>query len=58
MVEERQLTIKQAQGSDWIVTDGLAAGERIILEGSQKAPPGTTVRTELASALSDPAATD
>lgn len=58
MVEERQLTIKQAQGADWIVTDGLAAGERIILEGSQKAPPGTTVRTELASALSDPAATD
>jgi membrane fusion protein (multidrug efflux system) len=58
IVEERQLTVAQAQGADWIVTDGLTASELIIMEGSQKAPPGTSVLTEFVGALPDPAATD
>ena len=49
-VEERALTVLQAQGSDWIVTEGLADGERIILEGSLKAPPGSVVQPEDAPA--------
>jgi membrane fusion protein (multidrug efflux system) len=57
IVEERKLTVAQAQGADWIVTDGLTAGELIVMEGSQKAPPGTSVLTEFVGALPDPAAT-
>jgi membrane fusion protein (multidrug efflux system) len=58
IVEERQLTVAQAQGADWIVTDGLTAGELIVMEGSQNAPPGTSVLTEFVGALPGPAATD
>ncbi len=47
VVELRQLDIVQASGNDWIVNGGLAAGERIIIEGSQKAAPGSTVQAEL-----------
>lgn len=46
IVEERQLTVIQARDSDWIVQAGLNAGDRVILEGRQKAAPGTTVRAE------------
>ncbi len=56
MVEQRELTVVQAQGSDWIVSEGLAARERIVLEGSQKAAPGTQVRPELAGAAAPDAA--
>lgn len=47
VVELRQLDIVQASGNNWIVRSGLAAGERIILEGSQKTAPGATVQAEL-----------
>lgn len=50
VVEERQITVVQAQDNDWIVSEGLAAGERLVLEGSQKAAPGSTVRPEPAPA--------
>lgn len=39
VVEERQLTIAQARGSHWIVTDGLGEGDRLIVEGLQKIAP-------------------
>ncbi len=43
-VEQRILEVDRAIGSDWIVTKGLAAGERLIVEGMQKARPGASVR--------------
>ncbi|WP_108662304.1 efflux RND transporter periplasmic adaptor subunit [Acuticoccus kandeliae] len=43
VVEERVLTIEQSQGADWIVTDGLKDGDRMIVEGVQKVRPGATV---------------
>lgn len=46
-VELRQLEVLQASGNQWIVSSGLAAGERIVLEGSQKAAPGSKVQAEL-----------
>lgn len=59
VVELRQLDVLQASGNNWIVRGGLAAGERIIMEGSQKAPPGSTVQAELMSdGESEPAAAD
>ena len=39
----RSITLGDRVGQDYIVTDGLKAGERIIVEGIQKARPGDTV---------------
>ncbi|HTQ37129.1 MAG TPA: efflux RND transporter periplasmic adaptor subunit [Steroidobacteraceae bacterium] len=42
-VGERVIQVDRAVGSSWLVSSGLASGERIIVEGLQKARPGTTV---------------
>ncbi|MEY2408042.1 MAG: rane fusion protein multidrug efflux system [Verrucomicrobiota bacterium] len=42
-VELRNIEIDRTVGTKVIVTAGLKAGERVIVEGSQKAPPGSTV---------------
>lgn len=42
-VAERVIQVDRAVGSDWLVTGGLAAGERVIVEGLQKARAGITV---------------
>ena len=42
-VELRPITASRAIGDKWLVTSGLAAGDRVIVEGVQKAPPGATV---------------
>lgn len=47
VVEARQLDVVQALQSDWVVSGGVASGERVIVEGLQKAPPGSTVAPEL-----------
>lgn len=44
-VELRKITINREIGTKVIVADGLKAGEKIIVEGSQKAPPGSVVKT-------------
>jgi len=44
-VELRNIEIERTEGHKVIVAHGLKAGERIIVEGSQKAPPGSTVKT-------------
>jgi membrane fusion protein, multidrug efflux system len=43
MVALRTVTLGDRVGSDYIITDGLKAGERIIVEGLQKARPGSKV---------------
>ncbi len=50
VVEARVLRVLQARGSDWIVTEGLEDGDRIIVEGVQKARPGAVVTPEERSA--------
>jgi membrane fusion protein (multidrug efflux system) len=42
-VAPRILTIDRAVGDQWLVTAGLAAGDRVIVEGLQKARPGAPV---------------
>ena len=42
-VESRQLTVQRDQGNAWVVTDGLAAGDRVIVAGLQKVSEGMTV---------------
>lgn len=43
MVERRLLVTGRAIGSDWLVTEGLASGDRLIVEGLQKIAPGVPV---------------
>jgi membrane fusion protein, multidrug efflux system len=42
-IAERSITTARALGAEWLVTSGIAAGERVVIEGGQKAPPGTQV---------------
>lgn len=42
-VVQRILTIDRAVGEHWLVTSGLAEGDRVIVEGSQKVRPGASV---------------
>lgn len=44
IAEIRVIRTERTVGSDWLVSEGLAAGDRVILEGLQKARPGTPVR--------------
>lgn len=44
-VEVRSIQANDAVGDRWIVTDGLAAGERVIVEGHLKVRPGGAVTT-------------
>jgi len=43
-VEQRRLTTERALGDKWLVTAGLAPGERVIVEGVQKVRPGMPVK--------------
>ena len=44
-VESRPIKVVRTVGDNWLVSDGLKAGDRVILEGFQKARPGTQVKT-------------
>ncbi len=43
-VEPRQIKVVRTVGDCWLVSDGLKAGDRVILEGLQKARPGSPVK--------------
>jgi membrane fusion protein, multidrug efflux system len=43
-VEARTLTTVRTIGSDWLVDAGLKPGDRVIVEGLQRARPGTAVQ--------------
>ncbi len=43
-VEQRKVEVAEAIGTNWRVTDGLKAGERVVVEGSSKVRPGQRVR--------------
>lgn len=43
-VEPRVIRVSRTVGGSWLVTEGLKAGDRVILEGLQKARPGTPVK--------------
>lgn len=55
-VEPRIVKAEQSLGDKWVVTEGLAAGDRVIVEGLQKAKPGTPVQAQEAGAAAAPAA--
>lgn len=43
-VEQRVLRLGNAVGDDWLVVEGLAAGDRLVVEGRQKVRAGDVVR--------------
>ena len=58
-VATRLLKIDRAVGDQWLVTEGLTAGDRLVVEGLQKAKPGMPVKVVIvedraASAAADP----
>jgi membrane fusion protein (multidrug efflux system) len=44
MVGVRPLTIDKAVGNKWLVSSGLAAGDKVIIEGLQKVRPGSPAK--------------
>lgn len=45
-VETRQIVANQAIGDKWLVTDGLKAGDRVVVSGLQKVRPGAQVKVQ------------
>jgi membrane fusion protein (multidrug efflux system) len=43
-VQQRMLTLDRAMGDKWLVSSGLAPGDRLIVEGLQKVRPGASVK--------------
>lgn len=43
-VEQRVIQTNRAVGNQWLATSGVQAGDRVIIEGLQKAKPGSTVK--------------
>jgi len=44
-VQQRQLTLDRAIGGQWLVSAGLATGDRVIVEGMLNIRPGAAVKT-------------
>lgn len=49
-VESRPVTAAISRGDKWLITDGLAAGDKVIVDGLQKIRPGATVKPQEAVA--------
>lgn len=43
-LQQRPVTLDRAMGDRWLVVSGLAAGDRVVMDGMQKARPGMTVK--------------
>ena len=43
-IELRPVQVSRTMGSSWVVTDGLQAGDRVVVEGLQRIRPGVSVR--------------
>ncbi|HRP66660.1 MAG TPA: efflux RND transporter periplasmic adaptor subunit [Thauera sp.] len=50
VVESRAVQVAQSLGESWVLTGGLQAGERVIVEGLQRVRPGAPVQAEEAAA--------
>lgn len=55
--EARPIKVAQSVGGTWMVTEGLAAGDRVIVEGLQRVKPGAPVQAQDAAAPQPAAAT-
>ena len=49
----RQLTVERTVGTDWLVSSGLKAGDRVIVDGVQNVKPGAVVKAVPATDATD-----
>jgi membrane fusion protein (multidrug efflux system) len=54
-VEQRRLTTERTIGDSWLVREGLKAGDRLIVEGTDKVRPGQVVKAVAAQQKPAPA---
>jgi len=54
-VEQRTLVTSGVYGSNWVVDSGLKPGDRVIVNGVEKAKPGMTVKPVAAQLPAQPA---
>ncbi len=57
-VELRQLKATRTLGNEWLVEDGLKAGDRLITEGLQYVRPGAEVKVSEATNVKKPGSPD
>jgi len=57
IVESRPVKVGPLEGGSWVILSGLNAGERVIVDGLQKAQPGQPVRPVVAAASAPNATT-
>src|SRR3546814_550381 len=57
VVEQRPVVVSQTIGDQWLVESGLAAGDRVVVEGLQKIAPGARVEVVEKAAAPRPPAT-
>jgi membrane fusion protein, multidrug efflux system len=43
-IQRRTLSLDRAMGDKWLVSSGLASGDRVVVEGMQKVRPGASVK--------------
>ncbi len=55
-VDQKAVVLDRALGNEWLVTSGLAPGDRLIIEGMQKVRPGLVAREVPASRPAEAAA--
>lgn len=55
-VEVRTVEVGPTSGTDWVITRGVAAGERVVVQGNEKVRNGMLVRPQPATANPAPAA--
>lgn len=46
-IEERVVTVDRSVGNNWLVTAGVAEGDRLVVEGSQRTRAGQSVRVRM-----------
>ncbi len=49
-VQQQKIVTERAIGNQWLVTSGLSAGDRVIIDGRQKVRPGSAVQVTLLDA--------
>jgi membrane fusion protein (multidrug efflux system) len=57
-VEVRPVTTGERVGSEWIISEGLKPGEKIVVEGTQKVRPGAVVNPKPFDPAAKPAAAE
>ena len=57
VVVSRPVKVGGLRGGSWAILDGIAPGERVIVDGLQKVQPGQPVRLAVATAQTDTTAT-